>query len=155
MTKPEPTGPTRWLFNAPVSIFRARLGFLFGHRFLMIEHLGRKSQKLRRTVLEVVHRDEASGEWFVVSGFGPRADWYQNLRAGGLQAVWIGSRRCPMEARFLEPGEAAAMMARYEEAHPKTAEILMGQLGVGHDGTDEGRVAMMAEIPMVAFRIIR
>lgn len=119
----------------------------------MIEHRGRKSGRLYRTVLEVVDRARADGEWYVVSGFGPGADWYQNLRSDGLEAVWIGSRRHPAEARFMEPGEAAAVMARYEEAHPRTADLLMGQMDVGYDGTDEGRVEMMASIPMVALRI--
>lgn len=121
----------------------------------MVEHRGRKSGRLYKTVLEVVDHDTAADEWYIVSGFGSKADWYRNLRSDGLEAVWIGTRRHPADARFVEPEEAARVVARYEEAHPKTADVLMGQLGVGYDGTDEGRVEMMASIPMVALRISR
>ena len=43
-------------------------------------------------------------------------------------------------------------MGAYERAHPKTAEKLYSMMGVSYDGTDEGRVEMMAKVPMVAFR---
>ena len=43
-------------------------------------------------------------------------------------------------------------MAAYERDAPKTAAKLCSMMGVSYDGTDEGRVEMMAKIPMVAFR---
>jgi hypothetical protein len=33
----------RALMRAPIWLYRARLGFLFGSRTLMLEHIGRKS----------------------------------------------------------------------------------------------------------------
>jgi hypothetical protein len=33
----------RWVVRVPVGLYRARLGFLFGSRLLMLEHTGRKS----------------------------------------------------------------------------------------------------------------
>lgn len=144
-----PRGLKRWFFHVPTYLYRARLGFLLGHRFLMIEHRGRRSGELHRTVVEVAGR--LDDEWVVTSGYGPRADWYRNLRAGGIAAVWIGSRRHGAAVRFLDSTEAAAVFAAYEAAHPRTARALMDEMGVDHDGTDEGRVEMMASIPMVAF----
>ena len=44
---------TRWLVRMPVWLYRARLGFLFGNRLLMVEHIGRKSGRRRYVVLEV------------------------------------------------------------------------------------------------------
>lgn len=139
----------RWLFRAPVWLYRARLGLLFGTRFLMIEHRGRRSGRLYRTVVEVVGTGATGGERFMVSGFGPRADWYRNLKAGGLVAVWLGSRRCDAVARFLEPEAAAQVIAAYETEHPRAAAILKRELGLNYDGTDAGRVEMMRQIPMV------
>ena len=46
----------RWLVRAPIWLYRARLGFLFGERLLMLEHTGRKSGLLRLAVLEIVAR---------------------------------------------------------------------------------------------------
>ena len=78
----KPTGWQRWLLKAPTYLYRARLGFLFGHRFLMIEHRGRNSGNTYRTVIEVAGRTD--DEWICSSGTGPNADWYRNLQAGGL-----------------------------------------------------------------------
>jgi deazaflavin-dependent oxidoreductase (nitroreductase family) len=128
---------------------------LFGHRFLMIEHRGRRSGRLYRTVVEVVGRERGRDEWFVVSGYGPDADWYRNLRSSGPEAVWIGSRRHNASVRFLEPEESARVLAAYEQAHPKTAELLMEEMGVGYDGTDAGREEMMTRIPMIALQVRR
>jgi hypothetical protein len=44
---------SRRLMRAPIWIFRARLGFLFGTRLLMLEHIGRKTGLPREVVLEV------------------------------------------------------------------------------------------------------
>ncbi|HJQ75719.1 MAG TPA: nitroreductase family deazaflavin-dependent oxidoreductase [Acidimicrobiia bacterium] len=152
MAKERPTGLLRLLFRAPVWLYRARLGFLLGSRFLMIEHRGRSSGRLYRTVVEVVGRPGSAGEeWLVVSGFGPRTDWYRNLREGGLVAIWLGSRRCHATARFVEPEEAAGIMLAYETEHPTAAGVLQRELGLTHDGTAEGRVELMSQIPMVGF----
>lgn len=149
----KPSGWLRWALKAPSYLYRARLGFLFGKRFLMIEHRGRTSGTLYQTVIEVAGR--IGDEWVCTSGTGPKADWYRNVRANGVDAVWIGSRRHEATVRFLDAAEASTVMADYERAHPKTAANLYEAMGVSYDGTDDDRVRMMAEIPMVAFTLDR
>ena len=147
-----PTGLKKWLVHAPSYLFRWRLGFVSGKRFVMIEHRGRKSQKPYTTVLEVAGRTDA-GEYVVTSGRGPRADWYRNLQVNGIDAVWLGSKRHLADARFLEAEESAGVFEAYEEAYPRTAAKLMATMDVSYDGTDDGRVEMMKLIPMVAFAL--
>ncbi len=145
----KPTGWQRWVLHAPTVLYRLRLGWLFGKRFVMVEHRGRVSGRWYRTVVEVAGRTD--DEWICTSGTGPAADWYRNLCAGGLEAVWTGVRRRHATVRFLDAHEAAGVMARYEHAHPKTAAKLLRAMGVSYDGTDTDLVRMMHEIPMVAF----
>jgi len=148
--------PTGWLRRAlrfPVYLYRVRLGFLLGRRFVMIEHRGRRSGRHYRTVVEVAGR--RNGEVICASGTGPRADWYRNLRANGLLAVWVGSRRRWASVRFLEAREAAGVLADYEHEHPRTAERLYRIMGVSYDGTVEGRIEMIEKVPMVGFAISR
>ncbi|HWM56187.1 MAG TPA: nitroreductase family deazaflavin-dependent oxidoreductase [Pseudonocardia sp.] len=71
------------------------LGWLLDHRFLRLTHVGRHSGRQYRTVLEVVGRDRSRSEFFVVSGFGPRADWLRNLDASGRATVTVGKRSFP------------------------------------------------------------
>lgn len=147
----KPTGLFKHVLHAPVWVFRARLGFLMGKRIVMLEHIGRRSGKLRQTPLEVVHRD---GDTYVIcSGTGPNADWYRNIKSRPAEGLWVGSTRYEVEQRFLEDSEAATVFAGYEQRHPKAATKLMDMMGVSHDGTHDSRVAMVAKIPMVELRI--
>lgn len=149
----KPSGFLKWFLKAPSYLFRAHLGFVFGKRFVMIEHRGRTSGRLFRTVIEVAGRNPEHREFICTSGTGPKADWYLNLKANGVDAVWVGSKRHAATVRFLEAAEAAEFMAEYERAHPKTAANLYEIMGVSYDGTDADRVRMMGEIPMVGFQI--
>jgi hypothetical protein len=68
-----PHGLSRLMVRAPVWLYRARLGGLLGHRFLLLTRSGRRTGRPRQTVLEVVRRDPSSGAWLVPSGFGARS----------------------------------------------------------------------------------
>lgn len=147
----KPTGLFKRFLHAPVWLFRARLGFVFGKRIVMLEHKGRRSGKIRQTPLEVVHRN--GDAYMLCSGTGPNADWYRNIKANPAVALWVGSRRHEVEQRFLDDSEAATTFAGYEQAHPKAAHRLTDLMGVSHDGTHESRMAMVAKIPMVELRL--
>lgn len=146
-----PSGLFRWVLHAPVWLSRARLGFLLGHRFLLITHVGRTSGREYHTLVEVVGHDETTNTWTVCSGTGPQADWYRNLQATAAPEVQVGSHRFTPEQTFLTPQRAADVFQAYELAHPSTAAHLLELMGNSHDGTDAGREAMMADMPMTAF----
>ena len=149
--KQKPTGIFKGLLHAPVWLFRARLGFLFGKRIVMLEHTGRRTGLIRQTPLEVVKR---TGDAYVLcSGTGPNADWFRNIKNRPAGALWVGSHRCSVDQRFLSESEAATVFAAYERAHPKAASRLQQLMGVSHDGTHQGRVAMVRQIPMVEMRL--
>ncbi len=114
----------RWLVRAPIWIFRARLGLIFGSRLLLLEHIGRKSGKARYVVLEVVDQP-APGNYVVAAGFGARAQWLRNIRANPEVNVSVGSRR-PRRAKAVElsPSEAGAAITAYRHAHPKAWRTL-------------------------------
>lgn len=81
---------TRWLVRAPIWLYRARLGFVFGDRLLMLEHIGRISGQSRYVVLEVVdHPDDA---FIVAAGFGEGAQWLRNLEADPNAHISVGTR---------------------------------------------------------------
>jgi deazaflavin-dependent oxidoreductase (nitroreductase family) len=151
--KQKPTGAWRWFLHAPTWLYRAHLGFLMGKRMLMIEHRGRRSGALYRTVLEVAGRGEGTDTYIVTSGTGVGADWYRNLRAGGLDGVWIGATRHMADVRYLDSTEAGGVFETYETDHPRAASVLMEKMGVSHDGSDAGRVQMMDQIPMLEFSV--
>ncbi len=67
-------------FRLTILLFRARLGWLFGNRFLMLTHIRRKSGQPRRTVFEVLRYDPTSDTYFVASAPRERANWFRNVR---------------------------------------------------------------------------
>lgn len=148
----KPTGLFKHFLKAPTYLFRWKLGFLFGERFLMLTHLGRTSGRTYHTALEVVHHDESSGEYVVCSGTGPDADWYRNIAAGPAVSIQVRNEVWTPEQRMLTAEEAARVFAGYEERHPKAARRLLASMGQAYDSTDADRVRMMGNIPMVAFR---
>ncbi len=109
----------RRLMRAPIWLYRRRLGFLFGSRMLMLEHIGRKSGFPRYVVLEVFGHP-APDTYLVVSGFGERSQWFRNVQATPEIRVCIGSRApVPATARRLSLAEADAALEAYVRAHPR------------------------------------
>jgi hypothetical protein len=58
----------RLAFQLPIWLYRLRLGWLLGDRFLLLPHIGRKSGQVRQTVLEVVRHDHSTN-YVITSGW--------------------------------------------------------------------------------------
>ncbi|MEV0108844.1 nitroreductase family deazaflavin-dependent oxidoreductase [Nocardia sp. NPDC050799] len=124
---------SRWFVRSPIWLFRARLGFLFGGRLLLLEHIGRKSGAARYVALETVDRPDADTV-VIASGFGETAQWYRNLLAEPRCRVSIGGRyRALAVARAVDREAAAAVLDGYRIRHPKAyrklSEIIEGATG--------------------------
>ncbi|MGH8859729.1 MAG: nitroreductase family deazaflavin-dependent oxidoreductase [Jatrophihabitantaceae bacterium] len=110
----------RWFVRAPIWLYRARLGFVFGTRLLMLEHVGRTSGQRRYVVLEVVDHT-APSRYVVVSGFGERAQWFRNVEANPQVRVYLGSRTPAVAtAHRLDADTSTASLSRYATAHPRS-----------------------------------
>jgi len=138
------------LFRLPVWVYRLRLGWLLGHRFLMITHQGRRTGKVRHTVLEVLRQDHATGEFIVVAGYGKTSDWYRNIQATPALEIHVGGRRFTPIQRFLTPQEVYKEFEDYEARHPRTARTLAGMIGLEYDGSEGQRRTLATELPMIA-----
>lgn len=142
----------RRLVRAPIRLYRARVGFLFGPRMLMLEHTGRKTGARRYVVLEVVDHPEPR-EFVVVSGFGTRAQWFRNVQADPRVRVWFRGRRpAAAMASLLTPDEVATCLHAYITRHPHAWNIMKpaveNALGAPVDDRGTG-------LPMVRLRLTR
>lgn len=151
-----PRGVVRWLLHFPVHLFHARLGFLVGHRFLMLVHTGRTSGRLFETPLEVVHFDPGSHEAIVMAGWGAQTQWLRNVEAGLAKEIWIGTSRYVPVVRRLGLDEAQEVFEHYEHhsglPRPLVRSVLSRLLGWRYDGTDEGRRRVVDQLPLIGFR---
>ena len=116
---------SRRLMRAPIRIYKARAGVLFGSRSLMLEHIGRKSGSPRYVVLDVF--DHPTPDTYVVaSGFGRNAQWFRNIQANPRVRVYTGSRApAPATARLLDQQQADRTQAASRSRHARTFELFM------------------------------
>jgi deazaflavin-dependent oxidoreductase (nitroreductase family) len=137
----------RWIVRAPVWLYRARLGFVFGSRLLILEHTGRETGIRRYVVLEAVdHPDPHT--YIVAAGFGDRAQWLSNVRSTPASAsaqVPAAQRRPP---RPLTSEETAAALTAYTRRHPRAwaalRPVFENTLGarIESDGTSLPMIAL-------------
>jgi deazaflavin-dependent oxidoreductase (nitroreductase family) len=113
---------SRPLMRAPIWLYKARAGAALGSRFLMLEHIGRKSGARRYVVLEVF--DHPTPDSYVVaSGFGEKAQWFRNIKANPRVRVYAGSHApVPATARIMTRQEADRALGAYIKAHPQAWE---------------------------------
>jgi deazaflavin-dependent oxidoreductase (nitroreductase family) len=142
--------------RAPVALYHARLGWLLGHRLLLLVHRGRRTHRLHRTVLEVVAWHEADQEAVVVSGLGPDSQWYRNVLAAEAVEIRIARRRFAPKVRQLDTEEAAQTIADYERRNRMIAPLVRAGFsalaGFRYDGSDAARRRLVETLPLVAFR---
>lgn len=139
----------------PSRLYDQNLGWLLGGRFCRLTHVGRKSGKRYRTVLEVVGTDDTTGEVMVISGYGAKADWYRNLHANGTAEIETGRRQFVASARDLDVDEAERVFVAYERSYrfmkPLLRRLLTKLAGWDYDGSDEARRKLASQLPIVAF----
>ncbi len=147
-----PRGVMRWLARAPIRLFRWRLGWILGGRFVLINHVGRKSGLPRRVVVEVVRHDKAGKTIVVASGFGEKAHWYRNLQKTPDVTIQLGTKKYAAHAEFLSTAQGAEEMETYARRHPTAARELSKFMGYRVDGSPESYRAVGESIPFVALK---
>ncbi|MFY9917277.1 MAG: nitroreductase family deazaflavin-dependent oxidoreductase [Mycobacterium sp.] len=156
MSLSDPGPVLRWVFRAPIRLYDRGFGWLLGRRLLCLTHIGRKSGRRYRTVLEVVGTAAATGETMVVAGFGPSSDWYRNIQANPASEVVVGRRRFQPQHRVLDESEAETVIADYERRNrwirPIVRRGLSALLGWRYDGSHAARQRLVRQLPVVAFR---
>ncbi len=149
-----PNGLLRAGLRLPIWLYRARLGWLLGDRFLMLTHRGRRSGRAHETVIEVVRHDRQADTYYVVSGWGEKSDWYQNIRKSPSVTIQAGGRKLHAIAEFIPMDRAIEIMEAYARKHPTAFRELSG-LFLGErlqPGSDAPR-RLSEKMPMVAFHV--
>ncbi len=156
MDRTSTPGWLRAVFVGPNRLYAAGLGRLLGHRFVQIHHVGRRSGRPYRAVVEVVRYDAATGEATVVAGYGHTADWYRNVLAAGRADLDFGRGARPALVRQLGQAEAEhvlrAYLRRYRVVAPMLNGVLSRLLGWPFDGSPQAVARLCGRLPMLAFR---
>lgn len=114
----------------------------------MLEHEGRRSGQIRRTVLEVVVNDPDAV--YVAAGWGNKAQWLANVRANPAVTFYHGAHRYETVAEIVDKDEAHELMDRYAAKHRAVLDKLAGFMLDDPGDTPEAQASRLAEnIPMV------
>jgi deazaflavin-dependent oxidoreductase (nitroreductase family) len=146
----------RLLFAAPVWLYRCGLGRLLGRRFILLTHVGRRTGRPRRTVLEVMEYRSSGPEFVVMCAFGRKAGWLRNIDATANAEIMIGPDRFTVVHRVLDADEAVSVIAGYERRArfmaPVVRAVLRRLVGWRYDGSDAARHRLARQLPLIGFR---
>jgi len=139
------------VFKLPVMLYRLRLGWLLGKRFMQITHAGRRSGKVRKTVLVALRYDEKTREVYAVSAW-KGSDWYYNIQdSPALQVETAFVRYVPAQ-RTLSAEEITRTFMQYRKRHPIFSRMVCRIPGWKWDSTYEEFLQLSQTLHGVAFR---
>ena len=149
---PEPPRGLKSLpWRLPIWIYRGGLGWLFGKKFLLLTHLGRKSAQPRQAVLEIIDHSPSEDLYYVVSGFGTQSQWYQNLLHQPRVQIQVGTKKMPVLAVQLDPVTAGEAIVAYAEKYPANLKFLSRLIGYELEHTPTGYRSFGEQIPVIQF----
>ena len=148
-----PRGIEKALFKLPNFFYNVGLGSLMGRRFIQLAHIGRKSGRVYKTVVEVVDYDADRRRIYVASGFRQQSDWYRNiLKTPRVKANFRGILYEAV-AKELEKEEAERVLLNYAHRHPLAMKELARFMGYEIDGSDGDIRLLAAELPLIEVQL--
>ncbi len=125
-----PIGLLRLALRMPLLLYRFRMGWLLDGRFVLLNHIGRKTGQAHKTVVEVLGHANASDTYYIISGWGYKANWYQNLRTTPDITIQIGRRHLDVHVETVSAKEGAQLLIDYRDKHPFAARELSSIMGL-------------------------
>lgn len=124
---PYPSGLLRLALRMPLTLFRLGLGDLLNvMRLLILTTRGRKSGNARHVAVE--YRRHGS-KIYMISGWGERPDWYQNLLADPLVTIQLGRHTLSALAdKVTDPAEALRAVNLFRRDAPTRYDAVLGRL---------------------------
>lgn len=124
-------GLTRWLFRAPIPLWRLGLEPLLGKIMMLVTHVGRKSGQIRRTMIEYHPRQ---GVKYAVAAWGEKADWYRNILADPYVAIQTADGLQHVKAeRVTDPHELLTCYTLFMRRDPPLTKWYLQSRGIRLD----------------------
>lgn len=139
------------IFKLPILLYRLKLGWMLGNRFMLLTHIGRHSGRVRRTILAVLQFDPKTQEILAVSAW-KGSDWYYNIQAAPALKVESGRVAYSPQQRTLSPEEITTAFVEYRKQHPFFSRIICRIPGWKWDATYEEFFELACTLRGVAFR---
>jgi deazaflavin-dependent oxidoreductase (nitroreductase family) len=138
------------VFKLPLVLYRLRLGWLLGKRFMQITHVGRRSSRTYRTVLAVLKFDGKTNEIYAISAW-KGSDWYYNIQASPALQVETGFIHYVPALRTLSAEEITSTFMEYRKQHPIFSRMICRIPGWKWASTYDEFLALARTLHGVAF----
>jgi deazaflavin-dependent oxidoreductase (nitroreductase family) len=124
---PYPTGVVRWLMRMPLLAYRLGLGnVLSAAHVLILTTRGHKTGRARHTPIE--YRKHGK-KVYLVSGWGGRPHWYQNVLAEPRVTVQFGGKTFEALGRQVtDNAEALRALSLFRRVAPARYDAVLGRL---------------------------
>ncbi len=137
-------------FKMPLFFYRRGLGWIFGKRFMVLTHVGRRSGTVYQSVLAVLAFDPGTREIKAVAPWSS-SNWFRNIQATpALEVQTAGMRYVPRQ-RFLSPEEIATAFVQFRREQPIFSRIVARIPGWKIDSTYEEFLELAQTLRGVAF----
>jgi deazaflavin-dependent oxidoreductase (nitroreductase family) len=140
------------VFRLPLRLYHYGGGWLLGHTFLVVTHIGRRTGEPHETAAMVLRYDRASGEAVICSAWGPKTDWIRNLRVRPAVEVRLGRESFTPQQRFLTDEAAFAVAVEFGRRHPLRLRCVSWVLGWGDLRSDTALRTFVSTHPFVSFQ---
>lgn len=140
-----------WLFQMPLQAYHHGKGWLLGHTFMLLTHVGRRSGQTHETVAMVLRYRPETREVVICSNWGPETDWVRNIGQHPATRVEIGRETFEPEQRFLTPTESLLVVRECLHEHPWRFRFLAEVFGWGDLYDDATALDFVRARPFVAF----
>lgn len=148
-----PRGIEKALFKLPNFFYNIGLGSIMGHRFVQLAHVGRKSGRVHKTVVEVVDYDADHRRIYIASGFRQKSDWYKNILKTPQIEINFRGKLHEAVANELNQAEAEGVLLNYAHQHPLAMKELARFMGYEIDGSDGDVRLLAAELPLIEVQL--
>ncbi len=133
MTYPQ-NGWRKWMFKAPVHLWRLGLGPIIGRFMMLITHTGRKSGLPRRTMAEYYTLNNRK---YVVAAFGRKAQWCLNMLAAPQVTIQSsGGTENVRAERVTDEQELLDVVRLFMQRDPPLTKRYLATLDIREDLSD-------------------
>ncbi|MGE5073349.1 MAG: hypothetical protein ACM3MF_07975 [Anaerolineae bacterium] len=137
-------------FKLPLFFYQVGLGWIFGRRFMVLSHVGRRSGKVDQSVLAVAGYDPTTREIKAISPWSS-SNWFRNSQeTPAMEVQTAGVRYAPVQ-RLMPPEEIAALFIDYRREHPIFSRLVARIPGWNMDSTYDEFLVLARSLRGVAF----
>ena len=140
------------LFRMPLRAYHHGKGWLLGHTFLLLTHVGRRTGRRHETVAMVLRYRRESHEAVICSAWGPDADWVRNIHERPAVRIDLGREAFEPQQQFLSAEESLCVLDECLHQHPWRFRLMAWVLGWGDLRVEAVAREFVQTRPFVAFR---